>query len=418
MPRILALLHTLPYPPDGGVFIRTYNVLRQLSQRFDLRIHAFERANSQAIPPPDRRAHHKAIAELGELSVVPLPQGRSRVRFLLDQAASLATGRSAVAHRYRSGEYRSELARILDNGSYDLVHVDSLDLVRHLELLEGQVVACTHHNVESALLRQQATVQRLPPLGWYVEYQARLVRRDEERWCPRFAMNLTVSDQDAADLGRIAPDAHFATVPNGVDLDYMVPGRSTEQAGSGLVFVGGTGWFPNQDALEFFCDDVLPLLRGRGYDPTVRWVGRAPDELIRAYRDRQGVELTGYVDDIRPIVRRAACYVLPIRVGGGTRLKLLDAWALGKAVVSTGAGAAGTHAVNGENILLADDPEEFAAAVIRVLSEPGLRAALGTAGRRTVERYYGWDMIGRDLHDLYMELIEEGCTLAIPRAKM
>lgn len=415
MPRILAMLHTLPYPPDGGVFIRTYNVLRQLGRRFDLRILAFERTGTADVSAEERRSRHAAIAALGELTVVPLPQGRSQARFILDQAASFFTGRSAIAHRYRSGAYHRELARLLRDESYDLVHVDSLDLVWHIPLLGGQVVACTHHNVESDLLHQQASVQRVAPLRWYLEYQARKVREDEERWCPRFSMNLTVSDADAEELRRIAPASRFATVPNGVDLDYMSPGPPGAEAEVDLVFVGGTGWFPNRDALDFFCREVLPVLRDRGCEPQVRWVGRTPADLIREYRELYGVTLAGYVDDVRPIVRSAACYILPMRVGGGTRLKLLDAWAMGKAVVSTSAGAAGTRAVPGNNILLADDPAAFATAVMRVMEEPDLRESLGASARRTVEQHYGWDAIGRNLSELYEGLIAEGRTLATPR---
>jgi glycosyltransferase involved in cell wall biosynthesis len=138
--------------------------------------------------------------------------------------------------------------------------------------------------------------------------------------------------------------------------------------------------------------------------PPVRWVGRASDDLQQAYRDRYAVELTGYVADVRPYVRDAACYVVPLRVGGGTRLKILDAWAMGKAVVSTSVGCEGLAAEDGRNILIRDDPEGFAQAVCAVLRDGTLRRQLGTEGRQTVERHYSWEGIGGSMLSLYRSL--------------
>src|SRR5439155_598375 len=141
----------------------------------------------------------------------------------------------------------------------------------------------------------------------------------------------------------------------------------------GLVFVGELTWFPNRDALEYFSDEILPKVRAIHGGTPVRWVGRASEEVRRQYRDRAGVELTGYVPDVRPYVRDAACYVVPLRVGGGTRLKILEAWAMGKAVVSTAVGCEGLAAHEDRNILIRDDPEDFAQAVRAVLQHGALR---------------------------------------------
>ncbi len=205
---------------------------------------------------------------------------------------------------------------------------------------------------------------------------------------------MAVSGEDRRRFGRLAPGAPFAVVPNGVDTHTFRP-ASVPQAG--VVFVGGYSWYPNRDALAHFAEDVLPLLRAQVPGVQVRWVGRAPDEVRREYRERHGMELTGYVEDIRPSVHQAACYVVPLRVGGGTRLKILDAWAMGKAVVSTSVGCEGLDARDGENILVRDDPAEFAAAVRRVLEDDALRARLGEAARRTAEEVYEWEVIGRSM---------------------
>jgi glycosyltransferase involved in cell wall biosynthesis len=163
------------------------------------------------------------------------------------------------------------------------------------------------------------------------------------------------------------------------------------------VFVGGTSWFPNRDALEWFTAEVLPALRRLGVDTLVTWVGRCtPQERARG-DGIAGLRMTGYVDDIRPYLERAACFIAPLRVGGGTRLKLLDAWAAGKAIVSTRAGAEGLDAVHEGDLLLADSADEFASCVARTLADAALRRRLGTAGRARAERDFSWPHIGARL---------------------
>src|SRR5690606_13898117 len=199
------------------------------------------------------------------------------------------------------------------------------------------------------------------------------------------------------------PTARFIVVPNGVDTDYFQPGSAAPTFD--LVFVGGTTWFPNKDALQFFADQVLPWIRARRPGVRVQWVGRATDEEKRFYAQRHGITLTGYVEDIRPIVRQAACYVAPLRAGGGTRLKILDAWAMGKALVSTRVGCAGLTARDGENLLIRDDPRDFANGVFDLLENPVLRDRLAANARDTVERTYAWDKVGAGLLQAYREIL-------------
>ena len=175
-----------------------------------------------------------------------------------------------------------------------------------------------------------------------------------------------------------------------------------------MVFVGGTNWFPNRDALDFFCEQILPHVQAGGAHVPARWVGSASAEQRRSYRERYGVELTGYVDDVRPFMRDAACHIVPLRAGGGTRLKILNAWAMGMAVVSTSIGCEGLAVVDGENILIRDDPRDFANAVLEVLESEALRRRLGERGRATTERLYSWDVIGQDMIETYLRVAHGG----------
>lgn len=391
-PRLLFLCQTLPYPPDGGVWIRTYHVLRLLAREFDVTMLCFERMGTASGRDDDSVEQSLAhLRSLARVECFPIPQARSRVRYLRDHLMSVATRRPYTTYLYDSAAFERRLREVVREG-FDVAHVDSLvDLARFLPLLGTIPAVCVHHNVESVLLARRATIVG----GWrsrYLALQASLMAREERRWGPRVALNVMVSDEDARILGEVAPGCRTATVPNGVDLEEFTPGPGADR---GCVFVGGTSWFPNLDALDHWCDDILPRLRALRPDVDAgTWVGQASEAERAHYRARAGVTLTGYVDDVRPYMRDAAVFVVPLRAGGGTRLKILNAWAMGKAMVSTSVGCEGLDARDGENLLIADTPEAFAAAVDRLLGDPALRARLGAAGRRTAEQVYGWDVIG------------------------
>jgi glycosyltransferase involved in cell wall biosynthesis len=402
-PRLLFLCQTLPYPPDGGVWIRTYNILRLLARTFDVTALCFERmGGARSHAPVDPAASRDALARFGSVEVFPVPQNHSRVRYLSDHFRSSVLRKVYTAYLYDSRAYRRRLEELLRTNSFDLVHADSLDLAEYLPQCRDIPVVCVHHNVESALLRRRAAVERSSFRRAYLQYQAGLYEAAERRWCGRVALNIAVSEQDRALLMRIAPGSRVTTVPNGIDVDEFQP---DDTPGSGLAFVGGTYWFPNLDALDFFCGQILPCLRAAGAAVPVCWIGGASQEQRDRYRERYGVEITGYVEDVRPQMRAAACHIVPLRVGGGTRLKILTSWAMGKAVVSTSLGCEGLSAVDGENILIRDDPRDFANATLALLSNDELRRQLGRNARATAERLYSWEVIGRQMTESYSRLL-------------
>lgn len=402
--RLLFLAHLLPFPPDSGAAIRTYNILRLLARDFDVTALCFYRvdplASSVALAERIR-----GLASVAPVEAFAIPQQHSRRRLAWDHLRSVLTRRPYTFYVHDSREFVHRVEHHLRATRFDIVHVDSLDLLRIAPVVSGLPVVCTHHNVESALLRRRA-MTKAEPLRSYMRFQARLVERQEREWLPRMRLNIAVSPQDEADLRRLAPDACIATIPNGVDVERFQP--TTQEPRRGCVFVGGTNWFPNRQALDWFFAEILPAMRRLGDDGPVTWVGHATGDERREFSGRMGLELTGYVDDIRPYVHGASCFVVPLTTGGGTRLKILDAWAMGKAVVSTSVGCEGLATVHDENILIADDAEEFARCVVRVNSDPELRRRLGVAARRTVEEHYAWDVLGRTLVSLYRQAIGEG----------
>ena len=398
-PRLLFLSQTLPFPPDGGVKIRTYNILKILASAYDVTALCFYR-RQKSRKKVDTASLLGGLSEFGRIEAFEIPQEHDRTRLVLDHARSVLTGRSYTVASYDSRAFRERLDHVLATEQFDLVHADSLDLSGYFPRLGGLPLACTHHDVQSSLLARRAEQERTAFRRRYVAHQSRLMLAEERRWCPRVGLNVAVSDVDRNLLELIAPDGNYTVVPNGVDIDEF---RPLQQETAGLVFVGGAGWFPNLDAMEFFAREIFPRIRARSPKTTATWAGRSSDSQREAFGAR-GITVTGYLPDIRPTVQRAACYVVPIRVGGGTRIKILDAWAMGKAVVSTSVGCEGLAARDGENILIRDEPDSFAAAVLDVLEQPRLRESLGRAARATAEKTYSWEVIGRGLLASYAEL--------------
>lgn len=395
-PSLLFLCQTLPYPPDGGAAIRAYNVLRLLARDFDVTALCFYRRATT----PDRAGSVAVLRTIASLvEAFPIDQEHDRMRLAWDHARSLLTARSYTVYAYESTAFRAALVAHLSRTRFDVVHMDSLDLSAYLPLLRDIPVVVGHQNVESALLRRRAAQESRALRRRYLRVQAWLTEREERRWLPRAALNVAVSDGDARDLAALAPSTRIAVIPNGVDVESFAPAPGVQK--SGIAFVGGMSWFPNADAMEYFAKDILPLIRARDHAVTVTWVGRASPSDIERFA-RVGIRLTGHVDDIRPFVYSAACYVVPLRIGGGTRLKILDGWALGKAIVSTSIGCEGLDAVDGKNILVRDDPQSFAAAIMTVLRDSGLRTSLERNGRRTAEQRYSWEVIGETLRPMYL----------------
>jgi glycosyltransferase involved in cell wall biosynthesis len=417
-PRMLLLAQTLPFPPDGGVHIRIYNILKLLSLRYDVTLLSFVRRAERDAPESVADGIH-GLAPYATVEAFPIPQEHSRVRWIWDHLRSLVSGRAYVWYAYESAAFRDRLTTLLAATPFDVVQIDSLDLACYLPALTPLPVVCVHHNVESTLMQRRADMERSRVRRWYLRLQARRLEQLERDWCERVALNVAVSDGDRDALEARAPRGRFATVPNGVDVEQFRPGRTVEE---GIVSTGGLNWFPNADALTHFCDDILPRVRALLPTASVRWVGRADEAYaVQLWRDSQ-VELTGHVADIRPYVHQAACFVVPLRVGGGTRLKILDAWAMGKAVVSTAVGCEGLTATDGENILIRNDPAEFATAVATVLRDRGLRQRLGDAGRRTVEERYSWAVIGTGMRETLESVHQHpvaplGASLSVSRAE-
>jgi glycosyltransferase involved in cell wall biosynthesis len=335
-----------------------------------------------------------------------VPQEHSRLRFVADNVRSVISRVVYTRCVYQSSRFRHALNVAMAEFEPQLVHADSLDLAVYFDALEGLPLACTHHDVQSALLLRRAELQRQGSARWYLRHQASLMRREEEQWCPKVALNVVVSDEDKRALCAVAPGGRFHVAPNGVDTDAFAPqgdGEEPEDRRT-ILFVGSSGWEPNRDAMEYFACSIWPRIKQDFPSAQCRWAGRIDtSEAVRF--QSHGIETLGHVDDLRPCYQRAACVIAPIRAGGGSRVKIIEAWAMGKAVVSTSIGAEGLLARDGENILVRDEPAAFAAAVVDILSDPSRRLGLCLEARSTATGSYSWETIGGSLRDVYCDLL-------------
>jgi len=407
---VLVLSQCLPYPPHSGVANRTYNILVQLQRAFDIHLVAFSRRNHQA----DVAARLAARQALGErLTAVhepaPIPGEHSRASRIASHLLSVLTGRPYTLFEYRSSTFARSLQAALSSSRPALVHLDSLDLYGWIARLPTVPLAVTHHSVESDLLRARARRIASLPLRGYLRHQARLVEKIERQWCSRVGLNVMMSDTDGAKLRTLAPGARTVTAPNGVDIDYFTPRTDSRRPGQ-LLFLGPTYMYPNRDAVQWFLESMWSAVREAVPIAEFHLVGKAPTADRDRFCGQPGVRCHGYVPDVRPHLTAASCSIVPIRVGGGTRLKILDSWASGTPVVSTTVGCEGLEARDGHNILIRDDPRAFADAVVQVLSDADLRGRLQDAGRATAERRYSWRVIGDELIAAYRGLLTGGAA--------
>jgi glycosyltransferase involved in cell wall biosynthesis len=409
--QILFLSQCLPFPPHSGVTRRTYHVLQELQREFDVTLVAFSRRGHQPDAASLRRAAATLRRELSEvMAPVAISAERSFARKLGNHARSLLSRKPYIFYEYGDGRFGEELRLALRRASPELIHLDSMDLYRWLPSLPMVPTTCTHHSVESELLRLEADHASNPVVRGYIRHQADLVEKVERRVCPRLDLNVMTSEVDAVRLRALAPTARTTAIPNAVDVDFFRPGPPDEVVPGRASFLGPTYMYPNRDAVDFFLEEAWPVVRRDYPESTLHLIGKNSDDDRARFESRPGVTCNGHVPDIRPHLAQAAVSIVPIRVGGGTRLKILDSWAMGKAVVSTSVGCEGLEAIDGHNILIRDDPTEFAAAVLQVLRDRDLRDRLGREGRRTAEEHYSWRVVGQKLIGLYDNLMIEAAS--------
>ena len=316
---------------------------------------------------------------------------------------------------YTSDEMKQALVRILAENAFDIIQIESIHLMNYLPAIRAAggrpLVICDWHNVESDLIRQYAESQSSIARKTYARRTARLMSEFEERALSEFDAHIAVSEHDAERLRRVNSDSQVQVVENGVDVDYYA-GQDEAKTKTRIIFVGSMDYHANIEAAISFAKNIWPAVREKHPALTFTIVGRNPPSSVRELATISGVEVTGSVEDVRPYYREAVMAVVPLNVGGGSRLKILEAMAAGVPVVSTVLGAEGLHVHHGENILLSDSDEELAKTIISLMNEPDLRAKIIFGGRQLVADRYDWSKLGSILFDYYRQLLAERATIS------
>ncbi|MGE0030145.1 MAG: glycosyltransferase [Steroidobacteraceae bacterium] len=404
--RILYVTQIVPYPPHGGVLQRGYNLLRELGSRHEVHLLAFHHRDELPPGEPVEQSRRELGRFCRSVEYFDLWPKRSVIHRLAGLAAAALHPAPFSVLAHRSGQLSRRLSAICHGAQApDIVHLDTIALAPYANDCGDLPVVLAHHNIESQLMQRRAEFER----GWlqrrYVGREAAKLRQFEAQVAGRFLSNITVSDADAGALGQICPGAVTDVIPNGVDTDYFTPRRGQET--STLVFTGGMNMFANRDGVDWFLESVWPAIKARVPDARFVAIGQRPSERLRQAVGRDSfVEAPGFVQDVRPAVARAAVYIVPLRVGGGTRLKVLDAMAQGKAIVSTALGAEGLDVHDGVHLVLADDARSFADRVVYLLQHPDERLRLGDAARKKAELKYSWAILGERLAGVYARAIE------------
>lgn len=406
--RILWLNAGLLLPLDKGGKLRTWHLMRHLAQRHEITYVSFA-------DPDTTPAIREGMREVcTHLHVIPRRDAsKGTLAFYRDAASRLFDPLPYAVGKYRSPEYRATVDQLLASETFDLVVCDFLvPAVNMPASLPCPSVLFTH-NVEAEIWRRHAERQSDPVRRFLFRQQWQRMLRFEGQTINRFDLVLAVSDTDRDTFQRLYPGqltAPVFTVATGVDTAFFAP-QEPQQPAPHLVFTGSMDWIPNEDAMTSFCQDVLPLVRATVPDVTLSIVGRAPTPAVQRLAELPGVAVTGSVDDVRPFMREAAVYIVPIRIGGGTRLKIFEAMAMGKAVVSTTIGAEGLPVSDGEHVWLADTPRDFADATLTLLRDAARRAQLARTGRQLVLDHYDWSAVAGQL-DIALQRAAHATTAA------
>jgi sugar transferase (PEP-CTERM/EpsH1 system associated) len=402
--NVLWLTFGLPYPADAGARIRDFHLIREAARTSA--IHLFS-----LIPP----GSPTDVGQLGDfcksIETFALPRLLTGAQLLNFIRSGLAR-RPIAAFPFHYAAAVNRLQDIIAREKIDIFQVEHSLLAPYLDAVPRQGTCRTVLSLHNVCFEQYRQMARLD-LGCAARALYRLkafaMSNAERHYIPRFDCCVVVSTAERELLQRALPEVRAVVIENGVDCALLQPLPECP-SGSELLFAGVMGYPPNADGAKFFARSILPKIRALVPDAKLSLVGHAPPARVKALGREPGIEVTGCVNDILPYYRLAKVIVVPLRAGGGTRLKILEAMALGRAVVTTRVGCAGLDVCHGVHLLIADDPQQFADCVVQLLGDDGLRAELAANAHRLVERRYDWPTIGNRLASAYRNLLDRSVT--------
>lgn len=388
------LLVVSPYlpQPSSGASTRNYHILKALARQHTVSLLALA-------TPTEMNAYNEGQFQVDHLQHVQLLPYQLPSAKRLQQMKAILRGKSFWLNLFIVPSMQIALDAELRRNSYDAILFETVLLAgyrvpSHINVIIDQ------HNIEHELLQRTYRQEKLSLRKWYSWQESRLLKPGELERCRQANLVLVTSEREQLHLQRMLPGQVIEVVPNGVDIDMFSRHQLAEQTHQ-IIFTGAMDYHPNIQAVLFFAQQCWPKLRAQIPDATWLIVGRNPPPEVQQLGALEGVTVTGSVPDVRPYMETAAVAIAPLQVGSGTRLKILEALSMQKAVVTTTIGCEGLAVESGKHLLIADQPDMFVQAIITLFHSPETRAKYGRAGRTLVENEYSWEYCGtRLLHAL------------------
>jgi glycosyltransferase involved in cell wall biosynthesis len=392
--NILFLSQVLPYPLDAGPKVRMYYMLRYLAQRHDVTLVSFARGE-KAEYVKHLRSFCRAV------HTVTIRRSPARDAFFL--LRSLLKNQPFLIERDHVPQMHTMIKDLLDNNHFDAIHADQLWMAQYVApgLLIKKVL--DQHNAVWTIVYRLWQNSHLGPYRLLMALEWRKLQRYEAKVCGQFDHVVTVTEEDKRALQSLdsSNKLNLSVIPICIDPD-TVPRVKQNVNAKNIVCIGGMFYPPNVDGVLWFARQVFPLVRHEIPESHFWIVGARPDRrIVQLGREDASVQVTGYIEDTNVYLCDSAVFIVPLRAGGGMRVKILDAWARGIPIVSTTIGCEGIDVQPGVNILIADTPADFAQAVLRVIRDPALGKRLAENGRRWVETHYDWRQVYRGLDQVY-----------------
>ncbi len=391
---VLMLTPYLPYPPVSGGRSRTYNLVKHLYHDYEITLVCFGR-------PEERAFDYSVLAAYCEPLVVDRDSSPGPLQAALMSLTSL---RPITMRIYSNQAMRETVQQVIQQQQPVIVHVESFYMLQNIPENLDVPVLLSEPAIEYIVWRKHAQVATPSYTRPGVAIEAAKMRRWEPRVWEQANLVGAMSEADAKIIKQATPKANVVLTPNGVDVDYFYVDERVQRSSHTAMYMGDYKYFPNTDAVVYFVEDIMPRIKAKRPSFHLTLVGKDPTPAMLALAG-DDVTVTGLVEDARPYLQESAVFVCALRSGSGTRFKLMEALASGCPVVSTSLGCEGLEAVDGEHMLIRDDPQAFADAVLELLDNPDRGSAMGQAGREWVVHKHAWEHSAGLVRQAYEQII-------------
>ena len=391
--KILFLSTKSPFPENDGHSLRTSGFLKAMAREHEVYLLSFVKHNVEY------QYSHFFDNLVNSYDLVPLKENHSKVFGLLSLFISILKAQPFVVYKYSTRLFSRKIESLLDSVDFDCIYLDILPMTVYNKLFIGRKVVLNEHNFESNILKRiiensDSWVTRLfytIQYKWLFKYEVSVLRS--------VSRIIACSDNDKKEISNYVSSDKIDVIPNGVDIDFFKKDKeiNPDSDRSEMLFIGGFDWFPNKDGVLWFCKEILPEIVSQCHDSRLNIIGKGAEDIAK-HADGK-VVCHGFVDDVRSFMEPGAIFVVPLRIGGGTRLKILNAMAMGMCVVTTSIGAEGLDVEDGKNCFVEDDPMQFAQKIVEIIHGNIDIAEVSHNAEQLIADKYAWEVLGKSINN-------------------